>query len=67
MSVYQEEWREVFIISAEVYIFGALVYIILAKGERQWWTGGKERDTSLKQETAPIVNTVAINSNNIQS
>ena len=32
-----------FLISAEIYIFGALIYIILGRGERQWWAGGEER------------------------
>ena len=40
MSVYREEWREVFIIAAEIFVFGAIVYLILGKGERQWWAGG---------------------------
>ncbi len=33
-----------FIIAAEVYVFGAIVYIILGKGERQWWAGGERKD-----------------------
>ena len=39
-SMYKEEWREVFIIAAEVYLFGAVVYLILGEGKRQWWAGG---------------------------
>ena len=45
MSVYQEEWREVFLLSAEVYMFGALIYIILGRGERQWWAADTSADT----------------------
>ncbi len=35
-----------FIIAAEVYIFGAIMYIILGKGERQWWAKTPEKDFS---------------------
>ena len=37
---YQEEWRQVFVIAAEINIFGAIIYLLFAKGERQWWAGG---------------------------
>ena len=40
MEVYQEEWREVFTIAAEVYLFGACIYFILADGKKQWWADG---------------------------
>ena len=40
-----------FIISAELYIFGALVYLILAQGERQWWAGGKRREEKGNEES----------------
>ena len=43
IATYTEEWREVFIISAEVYVFGAIVYLILASGEKQWWADGVQR------------------------
>ena len=29
-----------FIIAAEVFLFGACIYIILAKGKEQWWADG---------------------------
>jgi len=35
LNGYRDEWREVFIIAAEIYIFGAIVYIILASGKKQ--------------------------------
>ena len=40
METYREEWREVFIVAAEVYFFGALIYLILADGKKQWWADG---------------------------
>ena len=40
MEVYQEEWREVFIVAAEVYLFGACIYLILGDGKKQWWADG---------------------------
>jgi ACS family sodium-dependent inorganic phosphate cotransporter-like MFS transporter 5 len=38
--VYQDEWREVFLIAAEIYLFGCAVYVILGDGEKQWWADG---------------------------
>ena len=40
VDTFKEEWREVFLISAEIYIFGALVFLILASGQKQWWADG---------------------------
>ena len=34
----------VFTIAAEIYIFGAILYIILGKGERQPWAGGGDEE-----------------------
>ena len=42
MNVYKNEWRNVFLISAEVYLFGAIIYLILGRGEKQWWADGVE-------------------------
>jgi len=41
LNGYRDEWREVFIIAAEIYIFGAIVYIILASGKKQPWGNGR--------------------------
>ena len=41
-------------------MFGAIVYIILGRGERQWWAGGKEgviEETSLIKESVHSINT----------
>ena len=43
LNGFTDEWREVLIIGAEVYIFGALVYLILASGKKQPWAGGLEK------------------------
>ena len=53
LNGYREEWREVFIISAEIYIFGAIVYLILASGEKQPWANGPVRCTKEKHLEAP--------------
>ena len=42
---YRDEWREVFIITAEIYVFGALVFLILASGEKQPWADGPQEST----------------------
>ena len=49
--IYQTEWREVFIIAAEVYIFGALVYLILAEGTKQWWADGTKNAQEAKERS----------------
>ena len=46
MEVYQEEWREVFTIAAEVYFFGACIYLILADGKKQWWADGANANSN---------------------
>ncbi len=40
-----------FIVAAEVYVFGAILYVILAEGKRQWWAGGERRKRSMKKCT----------------
>ena len=37
---YRDEWREVFMVSAEIYIFGIIVYLLLGSGEKQYWADG---------------------------
>ena len=50
ISEYREEWKDVFIVSAEVQIFGTIVYLILAQGGRQWWAGGGDRSSAANQD-----------------
>merc|ERR1712012_1462454 len=38
----EEEWREVFLVTAAVYAIGALLYGLLASGEKQPWADGEE-------------------------
>ena len=40
LNTYRDEWREVFIISAEIYAFGLIMYLILASGKEQYWANG---------------------------
>ena len=40
LETYRDEWREVFIISAEIYAFGLVMYLVLASGEEQYWANG---------------------------
>ena len=37
VSVLQDQWRVVFIIAAEMYLAGAIIYSVLASGEVQPW------------------------------
>ena len=38
----QQQWREVFIIAAEVYLFGGIMFTLLASGRVQEWARKKE-------------------------
>ena len=37
VSVLRDQWRVVFIIAAEMYLAGAIIYSVLASGEVQPW------------------------------
>ena len=37
---YKDEWREVFVITAELCLFGVLIYLILGTGKEQAWARG---------------------------
>ncbi|XP_065191709.1 sialin-like [Sycon ciliatum] len=34
------QWRNVFVVSAEIYLFGAFFYLVFASGAPQWWAEG---------------------------
>ena len=40
-------------ISAELYVFGTLVYLILASGKEQWWANGVGSKVNDKQQIQP--------------
>ena len=40
LDTYRDEWREVFVISAELYAFGAVTYLLLGTGKKQYWADG---------------------------
>ena len=48
-----------FIIAAEIYVFGALAYLLLGNGEKQWWADGVEHGDNKK--------TVQISSSSLSS
>ena len=52
---YQDEWREVFMISAEIYVFGIIIYNLLASGEKQYWADGVAAEKS-QLKTPPLIN-----------
>ncbi|KAH9496064.1 hypothetical protein Btru_012626 [Bulinus truncatus] len=39
----REEWQATFYVAAGIYIFGAIWYIIMGKGEIQKWAGGEDK------------------------
>ena len=56
--MYKQEWQEVFILAAEIYLFGGAIYLILADGEKQWWADGvkhhkRDRVTESVHSTSP--------------
>lgn len=48
-----QEWQNVFIVAAEIYLFGAIVYAILARGDEQWWADGAKKQNFKK---LPLLN-----------
>jgi len=46
-NVYQQDWRLVFVIAAEVYVFGAMAYNILGSGKKQPWAEGYRNSNQL--------------------
>ena len=55
IDIYQQEWRLVFIIAAEVYTFGAIAYVILGSGKKQSWADG-QRTKNIKHLQTYIQN-----------
>jgi ACS family sodium-dependent inorganic phosphate cotransporter-like MFS transporter 5 len=43
IDVLREQWREVFILAAEIYVFGAILFTVLASGEVQSWAKTTKR------------------------
>ena len=66
--MYREEWREVFILAAEIYIFGALIFLILGRGERQWWAreSKEERTVLFDDKVKLLTNNDGLHSNIIE-
>jgi hypothetical protein len=56
LSTFREEWLNVFFISAEVYVFGIIMYILLASGEKQYWADGIPARLDIKKRTSVSVN-----------
>lgn len=44
ISILRDEWRQVFIIAAEVYVAGTILYAILGSGKTQFWAIYKDND-----------------------
>ena len=42
-----------FIIAAEIYVFGAIAYLLLGSGEKQWWADGVEHGDNRKTAQIP--------------
>jgi len=60
----------VFIIAAEIYVFGAIAYLILGSGEKQWWADGVEHgDKKAIQTSSPHLSPLpnSISSNDIDN
>ena len=56
---YKDEWREVFVITAELYLFGAVVYLILGSGKEQPWASG-QADSNRKEKVSTFTKTDGI-------
>ncbi|XP_065897702.1 sialin-like isoform X2 [Dysidea avara] len=54
IDMYRQEWTLVFITTAELYVFGAIIYLLLGSSEKQWWTKGTEHMTDNMQASSPF-------------
>ena len=54
LDAYRDEWREVFMISAEIYIFGIIIYLLLGSGEKQYWADGVKPKGLPDTDSKPI-------------
>jgi len=56
----------VFIIAAEIYVFGAIAYLLLGSGKKQWWADGVEHGDNKKtvQISSPQ-STSSVSSNDV--
>ena len=39
-ATYEDEWRQMFVLGAEILLFAALVHLILGSGKKQPWADG---------------------------
>ena len=44
-QILRAQWHDVFFLSAEIYAFGAVMFLILGSGEQQWWADGPMKDS----------------------
>ena len=51
----QEEWRLVFLISAGVYLFGMIFYVLFGSGEKQAWADGDDRGQMERDEMNHLI------------
>lgn len=52
-STYRDEWREVFYISAEIYVFGIIMYCLLGSGRKQRWADGNGAEATKNRLSPP--------------
>ena len=50
----QEEWRIVFLITAVVYLLGALVLLVFTKGSLEPWAIKSKSLSKFKEESIPL-------------
>jgi dipeptide/tripeptide permease len=51
----QEEWQKVFIVTAVVYLIGAIVYVVLCKGDLEPWANVNKKSNTVEDgEDEPL-------------
>ena len=55
VSVLRDQWRVVFIIAAEMYLAGAIVYSVLASGEVQPWAIEDGKNSSRRTKANSVM------------
>ncbi|XP_062523356.1 sialin-like isoform X2 [Corticium candelabrum] len=45
-DILKAQWQRVFFVSAEIYAFGAIIFLILGSAKQQWWADGPPKSAN---------------------
>ena len=63
----RQQWQLIFYIAAAVNSFGAILYLVLAEGEEQWWAKPPPRQSIAHQVQSDLPNVISTHTSNTSS